>query len=159
MVFGHPVMTVLSGSMTPVIRTGDLIVEDPVTPAEAEHLHVGQVISVRFAPRSQSVITHRIVAVQVRHGVVSYITKGDANNAADFTPRPASDVIGVFRFAIPRGGYVLADLHRPIVLGLLLTAPLLWLLAGPLIRFGRRPDEPESGGPEDLVRRGEAGTP
>ena len=158
-VFGHPVMTVLSGSMTPVIRTGDLIVEDPVTAAEAEHLHVGQIISVRFAPGSQSVITHRIVAVQMRHGVVSYITKGDANNAADFTPRPASDVIGVFRFAIPRGGYVIADLHRPIVLGLLLASPLLWLLAGSLIRFGRRPDEPEGGEPEDPARRGEAGTP
>ncbi len=147
-VFGHPVMTVLSGSMAPVIRTGDLIVDDPVTAAQAEHLHAGQIISVRFAPGSQSLITHRIVAVQTRHGVVSYITRGDANNAADFTPRPTSDVIGVFRFAIPRGGYVLADLQRPIVLGLLLASPLLWLLAGPLIRFGRHPHEPEGGEPQ-----------
>lgn len=159
LVFGHPVMTVLSGSMAPVIRTGDLIVDDPLTAAEAEHLQAGQIISFRFAPGSHSVITHRIVAVQIRHGVVSYITKGDANNSADFTPRPASDVIGVFSFAIPRGGYVLADLHRPIVLGLLLASPLLWMLAGPLIRFGRQPDEPESGKPEDPARRGEAGPP
>jgi signal peptidase I len=51
--FGHPVMTVLSGSMTPVIRTGDLIVDDPVTAAQARNLRVGQIISVREAPSSQ----------------------------------------------------------------------------------------------------------
>jgi hypothetical protein len=36
--FGHPVMSMLSGSMTGVINTGDLIVDDPVTPAQAQHL-------------------------------------------------------------------------------------------------------------------------
>ena len=39
--FGHPVMSMLSGSMTGVINTGDLIVDDPVTAAQAQHLHVG----------------------------------------------------------------------------------------------------------------------
>ena len=34
-VFGHPVMIVLSGSMTPVIRTGDLIVDDSVNATQA----------------------------------------------------------------------------------------------------------------------------
>jgi signal peptidase I len=143
--FGHPVMTVLSGSMTPVIRTGDLIVDNPVTPAQASSLRPGQIISVREAPGSHKLITHRIVAVQVAHGIVSYVTKGDANNAPDGTPRPASEVVGVFRFAIPRGGYVLAALHRPLVLGLLLASPLLLLLAGPLFQFARRMDTPGDG--------------
>ena len=143
--FGHPVMTVLSGSMTPVIRTGDLIIDNPVTPAQATSLHPGQIISVREAPGSQSVITHRIVAVKVTHGTVSYVTKGDANNAPDSTPRPASDVVGVFRFAVPRGGYVLAALHRPLVLGLLLASPVLLLLAGPLFQLARRMDAPDDG--------------
>lgn len=144
--FGHPVLTVLSGSMTPAIRTGDLIVDDPVTAAQARHLRVGQVISVRDAPGSAVIITHRIVGVRHAHGSVSYVTKGDANNAPDATPRPAADVIGVFRSAIPDGGYVLAALHRPLVLGLLLTSAALWFLAGPLWRLARRMDEP-GGGP------------
>ena len=42
--FGHPVMTVLSGSMAPVIRTGDLIVDNPVTPAQASTLQPGQIV-------------------------------------------------------------------------------------------------------------------
>jgi signal peptidase len=143
--FGHPVMTVLSGSMAPVIRTGDLIVDNPVTPEQASTLQPGQIISVREAPGSQSIITHRIVVVKVAHGIVSYVTKGDANSAPDSAPRPASDVVGVFRFAVPGGGYVLAALHRPLVLGLLLASPLLLLLAGQLFQVARRTDSPDDG--------------
>jgi signal peptidase len=143
--FGHPVMTVLSGSMTPVIRTGDLIVDNPVTPQQASSLQPGQIISVREAPGSQKIITHRIVAVKVGHGTVSYVTRGDANNAPDAALRPASDVIGVFRLDVPRGGYVLAALHRPLVLGLLLAGALLALLAGPLFQLARRMDDPGDG--------------
>jgi len=67
-VFGHPLMTVLSGSMTPVIRTGDLIIDNPVTAAQTRHLHTGQIISFRAAPGSQVIITHRIVGTQTVHG-------------------------------------------------------------------------------------------
>jgi signal peptidase len=139
--FGHPVLTVLSGSMAPAIRTGDLVVEDPVTLAQAQNLRPGQIVSVLDVSGSHKVITHRIVAVRVVHGAVSYVTKGDANNAPDATLRQPSDVIGVFRFAIPRGGYALGALHRPLVLGLLLAAPVLWFLAGPLFSLARRMDE------------------
>lgn len=141
-VFGHPVMTMLSGSMTPVLRTGDLVVDDPITtPAQASDLHVGQIITVREAPGSKSLITHRIVAVQVHDGAVSYITKGDANNSADASPRPASDVVGVFTTEIPRGGYVLFALHQPRVLFMLLTSVVLWFLVGPLFRMAAAKDE------------------
>lgn len=149
--FGHPVMTVMSGSMTPVIGTGDLIVDNPVSATQASHLRVGQIISFRAAPGSQRVFTHRIVAVRVSRGLVSYVTKGDANNAADSSARPASDVIGVFSFAIPRGGYVLAALHRPIVLGLLLASFVLGMLAGSLIGFGRRRRKPEREQPPQIT--------
>jgi signal peptidase I len=141
-VFGHPVITMLSGSMTPVLRTGDLIVDEPVTTlAQASDLHVGQIITVREAPGSKSFITHRIVAVQDRRGAVSYITKGDDNNSADAAPRPASDVVGVFKTDIPRAGYVLYALHQPRVLGLLLVSLVLWFSIGPLFRFATEKDE------------------
>jgi signal peptidase I len=129
-VFGHPVMTIISGSMTPTIAVGDIVVDAPVTAAQASDLHVGQIISFRAAPGSPEFITHRIVAVRVAGGVVSYITKGDANNSADSTPRPASDVIGLYDFSIPRGGYVLVAMHTPRVLVMLLASALLWIVAG-----------------------------
>jgi signal peptidase len=143
-VFGHPVMTVVSGSMAPVIHTGDLIIDDRVSTLRAEHLRVGQIVSVRDTPGSTTIVTHRIVGIKTTGGTVAYVTKGDANNAPDAALRPASDVIGVFRYLIPRGGYILNALHRPLVLGLLLASPVLWFIAGPLFKLARRMDEPAS---------------
>jgi len=132
MVFGHPVLSMISGSMTGTISTGDLFVDDQLTAAQAQDLHAGQVITFREQPGSTTLITHRIVAVRTIGGTVAYITKGDANNAADATPRPASDVVGLFRFAIPRGAYVLAALRQPKVIAMLLGSVVLFFLAGSL---------------------------
>ena len=137
-VFGQPVMTIISGSMTPTIAVGDIVVDAPVTAAQASDFHVGQIISFRAAPGSPEIITHRIVAVRVQDGAVSYITKGDANNSADSTPRPASDVIGLYRFPIPRGGYVLVAMHTPRVIVMLLASALLWIVAGLLFWVATR---------------------
>jgi len=148
--FGHPVMIMTSGSMTPVIRTGDLVVDRTVSPAAARHLRVGQIVSVREVPGSDVVVTHRIVAVVTSQDRIFYVTRGDANNAPDAVLRPAGDVVGVVEFTIPRGGYVLEALHRPVVLGLIVAALLLGFLAGPLFRLARRLDEDApagSGGP------------
>jgi len=139
-VFGHPVMTIISGSMTPTIAVGDIVVDAPVTAAQASQLHVGQIISFRAAPGSAEIITHRIVAVRVQDGAVSYITKGDANNTADATPRPASDVIGLYSFSIPRGGYVLVAMHTPRVIVMLLASALLWIVAGVCFWIAARPE-------------------
>lgn len=140
-IFGHPVMTVLSGSMTPVIRAGDLIVDDPVTAAQARHLHAGQIASFRLAPGSQTVITHRIASVVTVRGAVLYRTRGDANNGPDGELRPSADVAGIFRFDVPRGGYVLTALHRGHVLSLLAASLALWFLAGMLWRRARHGDQ------------------
>jgi signal peptidase len=142
-VFGHPVMTVLSGSMSPAVKTGDLIYDKQIhSTAEADGLHVGQIISFRDPSAPTKVLTHRIHAVN-RTGaqVTGYVTKGDANNAPDLVAVPPSNVIGVYEGKIPRGGYVLNALHKPQVLGLLVASPLLWLLSGWLIAYGRRPEE------------------
>ncbi len=141
--FGHPVLVVLSGSMSPVINTGDLIVDNGVSADSATKLHAGQIITFYDQPGSRLVFTHRIVRVVHQRGRVLYETKGDANNAPDGTLRPASSVIGTYAGRMPRGGYFLRNLHRPTVLGLLLLSPLLWLVAAPLLEWAREEDEPE----------------
>jgi len=137
--FGHPALIVLSGSMTPTIDTGDFVVDNP--DPGATNLRVGQIMTFFDSPGSSTVLTHRIIQVVHTAGGVFYRTKGDANPAPDPDLRPARDVIGVYDFKIPRGGYFLVNLHRPIVLGLLLAAPVLWLVAGILRSWAK--DEPE----------------
>ncbi|HUD37918.1 MAG TPA: signal peptidase I [Streptosporangiaceae bacterium] len=154
-VFGHPVLTVLSGSMTPVIDTGDVIIDKAVTASQARHLHVGQIISFRESPGSQVIITHRIIGVKVRKGNVSYYTKGDANQGPDGVLRPAKDIVGVFQHSIRDGGYVLSALHQPLIMGMLLVSIILFFLAGPLFRAARKLDKLGPGGPGSPGRHAE----
>jgi signal peptidase I len=152
--FGHPILVVLSGSMAPAIRTGDLIIDDQVGAERSTQLRRGQIITFYDAPGSTTVITHRIVKVVHRGDQVLYQTKCDQNTAPDAALRPSSTVIGTYVTKIPRGGYFLFNLHKPLVLGLLLAAPILWFVAEPLRRWAREEDEPkdpsDSGGvPEE----------
>ncbi len=146
MVFGHPVMTVVSGSMTPVIDTGSLLIDGAVTPSQARHLHAGQIISFRESPGSQVIITHRIIGVKIHKGHVGYYTKGDANQGPDGVLRPARNVVGMFQHSIRDGGYILSALHQPFIMGMLLFSIILFFLAGPLFRMARRLDKPGADG-------------
>ncbi len=140
--FGHPVMSMLSGSMSPVIPTGSLVVDQAVSPTQAQNLHVGQIISFRIAADSPVVITHRIIEVEhTAHGVF-YVTKGDANSSIDSPARPAANVFGVVSYTVPKGGYVLNAVHRPAVI------VMFSLSFGPLIRWVRRGDASSDRTPE-----------
>jgi signal peptidase I len=154
--FGHPILVVISGSMSPGIKTGDLIFDNGVSATSAAKLHAGQIITFYDVPGGHTVITHRIVKVVHRNGQVLYQTKGDANNAPDVSLRQSSQVIGTYAGKVPRGGYFLANLHKPIVLGLLLMAPILWFVAEPLRRWAREENEPKDpsdpdGAPKDVT--------
>jgi signal peptidase I len=141
---GHPVMSVLSGSMAPTIRTGDLIVDTKVTPSQAANLRVGQIITFRAEAGSPKIFTHRIAAVEpAPGGGVAYVTKGDANDSRDGPVTPPANVVGLYHSRIPYGGFVLNALHRPVVFGLLLAAALLWLVSEPLWRWARDPGRPD----------------
>src|SRR5262249_3666247 len=118
--FGHPVLVVLSGSMSPTIDTGDLILDSPVHGAQATKLRPGQIVTFYERPGSTAVVTHRIVEVVHQNGKLLYRTKGDANAAPDATLREPSTVIGTYTARVPRGGTFLSNLHDPLVLTLLL---------------------------------------
>ena len=137
---GHPLFIVLSGSMTPVIDTGDLVVDEHLSSTQAAHLHAGQIISFHRGTGATP-ITHRIVAITLTGGGVAYTTKGDANNAADLVPVPSTQIVGLYDFKIPMGGRIINGLRQPLTLGLLLGAPALWLLSGFFFAWARELDE------------------
>jgi signal peptidase len=130
-IFGHPIFSVASGSMTPAIDTGDLIVDNPVTSTQAASLHVGQIISFRESASGASslIISHRIVAVLPRSAsaAVLYRTKGDANNAPDLGTVAPSQVVGVYSARVPFGAYVLSTLHQPLTFVVLIMIPVVYL--------------------------------
>jgi signal peptidase I len=153
--FGHPLLPVRSGSMSPVIKPGDLIIDNPVTSLQAGQLRVGQVASFLVTPHSQAIVTDRIIGRQVVRGVVEYQTKADASPAPDPSLRPSGDVAGVYVTSIPAGAYVLSTVHEPLVFGMLLAVVLL-ALAVPLYRLARTMDErtADTGTPAERAERG-----
>lgn len=104
---GFQVFTVISGSMEPTYRVGDLIYVKKVNPAE---IQVGDPVT--FILNEELVVaTHRVVEVD-RENQCLY-TKGDANEIADHAPVHYNNVIGVPQFRIPKLGYVSDFIQNP----------------------------------------------
>lgn len=92
-------LIVLSGSMSPAIPAGSVVVIDER--ADYEELHVGDIIAYRLS-NGQSV-THRI-AGRKDEGL---ITKGDANEYKDTFQVTEEQVQGKVLFTVPKLGYAL----------------------------------------------------
>ncbi len=122
---GYRLYAVKTGSMTPALPVGSLIVD---APARAPY-HRGDVVTVeRPYDTSNPVVTHRIFAVGPAGGVR---TKGDANPEPDvFVAKPAN-VIGEVVHSIPYGGYVLFYFSQWTgVLSLMTLVLTVWLAWG-----------------------------
>ncbi|OGO79224.1 MAG: signal peptidase I [Clostridiales bacterium GWB2_37_7] len=102
--FGFIPLTVLSGSMSPAIETGDMIVISSVK----ENLKVGDIITY---DAGDFLITHRIIEAAEENNQVMYITQGDANNTRDTKLVSQDQVLGKYQFRIPYAGYVMTYLR------------------------------------------------
>ena len=81
-IFGNKFFIVLTGSMSPTIQVGDLIVVKDINP---EAIQANDVIT--FGSKSSdNITTHRVKEVLNDSGNISYITQGDANNVEDPIP-------------------------------------------------------------------------
>ena len=94
-------LTVLSGSMSPAIPAGSLVL---VRPTDPNRLDVGDIITFETAPGTRHYVTHRIVAVGGEDGRPSFTTKGDANRGEDLAPVQGAAVRGRVWFQAPAVG-------------------------------------------------------
>ncbi len=99
-VFGLAEFNVITGSMEPKLPVGSLVY---VKAASFEDLKEKDIIAF---DKGATVITHRIVSINESDMLIT--TKGDANDANDFTPVPYQDVIGKVVFHIPVYGFIAA---------------------------------------------------
>jgi signal peptidase len=125
--------TMLTGSMSPAIRSGDVIVD---TPLALRDVRVGQVLTYHIPVDDHRVISHRVIEVQhLAPGTVNVRTKGDANAAADpWTATLSGGTVWQVRTVVPKAGTAIRALRAPLVHNLLTGAvPVLvvcWLLLG-----------------------------
>lgn len=145
-------MIVLTDSMDPVIKSGDLIFTKAVDP---ESVEVGDIITF-FDPdgNGTSTVTHRVVEV-LREDGLQFRTKGDANNTEDRTPVPAENLIGVYRMRLPGLGQVAMFMQTTPGLLVCVVVPLVLLIGIDLLRR-RRMEKEQSSDREDLLAQLEA---
>lgn len=125
--------TMLTDSMSPAIRSGDVIVDTPLALAD---VRVGQVLTYHIPVDDHRVISHRVIEVQrPEPGIVNVRTKGDANTAADpWMATLTGESVWQVRAVVPKVGTAIRALRTPLAQTLLTAAvPLLvvcWLLLG-----------------------------
>lgn len=94
LITGGRLSVVTSGSMSPTLNIGDIVV---ITPTQNPQ---NGTIAVYLGERS--LVIHRIVdVVEKDNGTVLYVFKGDANNNVDPNPVPRKYIVGEMSFRIP----------------------------------------------------------
>lgn len=85
---GYKFFVVLTGSMSPTIEVGDLVI---VKETEPEAISVGDVIT--YSVGNDNVVTHRVKDI-VEEERLQFVTQGDANNVEDMNPVKHEDLVG-----------------------------------------------------------------
>ncbi len=129
---GYAPLIVLSDSMYPDIKSGDLII---VKTIDAGDVKEGDVIAF-FDPdgTGTSVLTHRVVELTEENGSLAFRTKGDANNAEDPSLAPSENLIGIYQTKINGAGDVAMFLQSTPGLVVCIAVPLVLLIAFELVR-------------------------
>ena len=126
------VMTVLSGSMEPAIKTGSVVIVKPT-----DNYKIGEIITFGEISKTKSPITHRIYDMKVIEGRISYITKGDANNAPDQREVSEREVVGKVLFSIPYLGYAVDFAQKPLGFALIILIPAVIIIGDEVRKIWR----------------------
>lgn len=132
--FPYQALVVRSGSMTPTIPTGSLVVYKKVN---ASQLKVGDIIVFDKPNNPSEKVTHRIFAVRQGSQGKYFITKGDANVAPDAWTVPAKGAGWEVSWHVPTVGYVLWYLQSGSLRVLLIVIPAAALALLALADFRR----------------------
>lgn len=114
-VFDYRTVTMLTGSMSPEINPGDVVV---TVPKPAGELQVGDIITYQIPIEDHRVETHRVTEVnRTGGGVVEFRTKGDANDGVDPWTAVVRDVDTVWetRQVVPHLGTAIRSLRSPLI--------------------------------------------
>lgn len=129
---GYAPLIVLTGSMEPVIKSGDLII---IKQIDGSNVRVKDVIAF-FDPdgNGTSILTHRVEEVFEENGTLYFRTKGDANNTADRLPVPEDDLVGIYVTRISGAGNVAMFMQTTAGLVVCVVVPLVLLIGWDFIR-------------------------
>lgn len=129
---GYLPMIVLTDSMLPEIKSGDLIICHTI---DAEAVREKDVIAF-FDPvgNGSSVVTHRVVEIVNEDGKLFFRTKGDNNNVEDKALVPAENLVGIYKARIAGAGNVAMFMQTTTGLIVCVVLPIILLVGYDIIR-------------------------
>ena len=142
---GDHSFTMRSGSMTPTLETGDVVVTEPILPSSAR---VGDIVTFRDPEGSGKLFSHRVQSVRPAGENVSFVTRGDANTSTEHWNVPADGSVGKVVYRVPKIGYALVWTGTVPARIALIVIPALLLCWTGLVRIWRPEPEPEVGAGE-----------
>lgn len=118
-----PLVAIASGSMSPALEAGDLVIIQGVSPT---NIQVEDII-VFDKPQGSRTI-HRVTQIQtLPNGTIQFKTKGDANPREDLYWIPEQNVHGRVIHRIPYIGWLALDPTIPIIIiSIVVIIIILW---------------------------------
>ena len=113
-----PLVVVTSGSMSPTLERGYLLVLQKHAP---DRILVGDIVVYNADWHTEAPVVHRVIQREFVDGEYRYYTQGDANGEPDIGYRTYDDIVGVVVLAIPWVGNITLFLQQPGVLPVILV--------------------------------------
>jgi signal peptidase I len=141
--FGYQTATMLTGSMSPGIDPGDVVV---TTVQPVSEVAVGDIISYHIPVEDHRVETHRVIEViHGEDGSTAVRTKGDANQSEDpWIATLEGNHLYEAKAVIPGVGNVIRALRTPTVSHILVYGVPTVLVGGLLMMIWRRPEDTDA---------------
>lgn len=112
---GYAILEVVSGSMEPTLKVGDLIIID------TKYKNYKKNDIVTYYGSEGEFVTHRIQSIKKK----TMITKGDNNNTQD-KPVNTDKLVGKYVLKINKGQKIISALKHPIIIILILVNGVLF---------------------------------
>ena len=139
-ILGYQTSTMLTGSMSPLINPGDIVVTRPVAVAE---IKAGDIITYHIPVEDQRVETHRVTNITTTpDGAFVVQTKGDANNGVDpWLATISTPTVDRHVMTIPYVGEGIRAVRQPLVLNALMYGAPAVLVLSMLTALWRKPSK------------------
>lgn len=129
-ILNYAPMKVLSGSMEPKIKVGDLVIAKKIDPSKIKE---GDVITYKI--KDTTYVTHRVIEVLNNNNSILFKTKGDANNVEDKDLVFGESLVGKLVLRIPKFGYFIDFVTKPLGFIVLFLVPTIILIGKEAISY------------------------
>ncbi len=141
--FNFRMFTVISGSMQPQYKIGDVLIAQEIAP---EELVVGDTVSYigKYGDLADKVITHKIIEIDQENGEYVFTTKGIANVAED-PPVQESQLLGKVVYKSILLSSIYGIISTDIGFFLFIIIPILIIVAYEIIKTLMEKEEDRRG--------------